>query len=388
MSPPGRFETIWRDAALLAFNTLVALVVANLLAAAVLAVRARVAPAPAPGPALPSEGLDLAYPGLSRATRDSLLAETWGRGLAPEPLPLLREKPFAGRFVNVSPFGFREHPGQGPWPPDSSRTNVFLFGGSTTFGYGVADDQALGAHLQAALAEQAPGRRVSVYNFGRGYLYSSGERLLFEKLLVEGRVPDVAVFVDGLNEFYFPPGDPAREEVFQGGPAPAAPRGSGALLAELALRTPLGRLVRGFAARRAPAAERAEEDPASDPARAVAVVRRYRANQRLIAAAAASYGVEVRFVWQPVPTYRYDLRRHAFGAEDFDRHRLSSVGYPWLDSALAAGAITMERGFVSLAGLAEGDTLPCYVDRVHYSGRMARRLAEAIAASLPPGRAE
>src|SRR6185436_14410167 len=32
--------------------------------------------------------------------------------------------------------------------------------------------------------------------------YSSQERILFSNLLATGIVPDVAVFVDGLNEFY------------------------------------------------------------------------------------------------------------------------------------------------------------------------------------------
>ena len=76
----------------------------------------------------------------------------------------------------------------------------FFFGGSTTFGYNVRDEETLASHFQD-LSEAAFSREVQVYNFGRGNYASSAEMLLFLRLLFEGHRPEVAVFVDGLNDF-------------------------------------------------------------------------------------------------------------------------------------------------------------------------------------------
>ena len=63
---------------------------------------------------------------------------------------------------------------QGPWPPDDHDYNMFVFGGSTTFGYGVPDEQTIASHLQEVLSHQTA-REVRVYNFGRGMYRSSQE---------------------------------------------------------------------------------------------------------------------------------------------------------------------------------------------------------------------
>ena len=78
-----------------------------------------------------------------------------------------------------------------------------MFGGSTAFGIGVPDDQTVASHLQTQLGTARDGREVRVYNFGRGAYYSSQERALFERLIVAGYVPNLAIFLDGLNDFFF-----------------------------------------------------------------------------------------------------------------------------------------------------------------------------------------
>src|SRR5205085_1642822 len=55
----------------------------------------------------------------------------------------------------------------------------------------------------------ALGRPVRVYNFGRGHYYLSQERVLYERMVVAGMVPDLAVFVDGLNDLYYFEDEPA-----------------------------------------------------------------------------------------------------------------------------------------------------------------------------------
>ncbi|GAG17525.1 unnamed protein product, partial [marine sediment metagenome] len=125
------------------------------------------------------------YPDLEPDQIERLLAETWTRPHAYEPLTQFTERPYRGEYVNITEMGYRLGRDQGPWPPEDRPYNIFVFGGSTTFGYGVADDQTIASHLQRRLGERTT-REVRVYNFGRGMYRSSQERVLFEQLLVSG----------------------------------------------------------------------------------------------------------------------------------------------------------------------------------------------------------
>lgn len=137
------------------------------------------------------------YPGMNRTALRELLRETWSRPMAFEPFTQFKERATMGRFVNVSPHGFRLSKNQGPWPPSPEAVNVFLFGGSTVFNYGLPDEQTIAFFLQGFLNEAGSGPPVRVYNFGRGHYYSSQECVLFEQLLSAGFVPAIAVFLDG-----------------------------------------------------------------------------------------------------------------------------------------------------------------------------------------------
>lgn len=46
-------------------------------------------------------------------------------------------------------------------------------------------------------------KNATVYNFGRGSYYSTQERVLLEKLLVASYNRNLAIFIDGLNDFYW-----------------------------------------------------------------------------------------------------------------------------------------------------------------------------------------
>jgi hypothetical protein len=135
-----------------------------------------------------------------------LLQETW-RPQVPE-LPFgLKETPIQGQFVNVSPHGFRQNKHENPWPLDSTAINIFVFGGSTAFGYGVADKETISSHLADILEEKSPTKKAYVYNFARGGHRSNLERMVFEKLLTKNVVPTVAIFIDGLNDYEYPEED-------------------------------------------------------------------------------------------------------------------------------------------------------------------------------------
>ncbi len=90
-----------------------------------------------------------AYPGWREKDVEELLRETYYDARPKYDLiAQVRERATSGRFVNVDQAGFRRVRDQGPWPPDASAENIFMFGGSTTFGYGVPDSETIASHLQ------------------------------------------------------------------------------------------------------------------------------------------------------------------------------------------------------------------------------------------------
>jgi len=389
--PPARLRRGYAAAAVIFLNVTVLFVVVNLLAAAYFALKDRFRPGnPAIAHArtygISMEALGSVYPGSSSSEIGEIFRETWLENpLTYEPFSLFRERPHRGKYLNVDPAGFRVSDTQGPWPVDRARfTTVFVFGGSTTFGYGVQDSDTIVSHLQRLYNKDQPAvRPLRFYNFGRGYHYLSQERILLQQLISAGAVPDLAVFVDGLNDFAFPtePAGTARfREAMEGG------RTFGQNLQRLIQTLPVTK-----AAMRA--IEKLSGTPGGEPelrqAAAVStgadrdrliqsVVARYLEDKKLIEAAASVHGIKTFFVWQPVPTFRYDLKHHIFARGGvLDTHELSGPGYAAMDRVRP-----VDPDFIWCADIQTGVAEPLYVDPVHYSGPMNGRIARCIAAGM------
>ena len=90
-----------------------------------------------------------------------------------------------------------------------------------------------------------------------------------------------------------------------------------------------------------------------------------------------AYGIPVVIAWQPVPTYGYDLRHHAFAPKDFGPHERSRLGYPKVAALYRSGALGPSA--VWCADLQQRLAEPLYLDTVHYTPRMARRVARCLA---------
>lgn len=328
------------------------------------------------------------YQGSNEGKIDTLLKETWSRPYIYEPFTQFKERPYRGTYVNVDDNGFRFTENQGPWPPQSRNLNIFLFGGSTTFGYGVPDNQTVASYLQEYLTTMIE-RDVRIYNFGRGHYYSTQERILFEELLASGFVPDMAIFIDGLNDFYYNSNEPLftdrfREFVAQGAtnkPSNDIPK------------TSIGRAVKEFANRLSATKlleEKQHNEQLSEQAEANANIReyadanvinltinRYLKNKEMIEAVSNSLGVIPMFVWQPVPTYNYDQSYHPFSKGGYGRHTYSQYGYIRM-AELFEGNLLSDN-FLWCADIQKGKKEPLYVDKVHYSSSFSKQFAKNIA---------
>ncbi|MBI5163371.1 MAG: SGNH/GDSL hydrolase family protein [Magnetospirillum sp.] len=381
----------YASAAIMVLNLLLGMVALNLLAWVALTaidwlkVRS--------GDAIPDNPWTLrqqVYPGWDKADIQALLKErnTWPP-YAYEPMAQFKEHPGTGRFHTIGEHGFRLSGLDLPWPPDPARTNVFVFGGSTVLGWGLADGDTVPAHLQRQIDPGGTG--VAVYNFAQSYYFSTHELLLFQEQLMRGYRPDVAIFVDGLNDFFH-----HDTFLFMSDAIGQAMAGqtvtTGQALKRVLLDQPMVRLGNAVMARlggRAkPVAQQADDSvrrlfQEGMGQRADSVIDRYLRNKALIETLGRHYGVRTLFVWQPVPTYKYDLESHLFRREGMEPHAGSGSGY----ERAAARRAEFGKEFVWCADIQDGRKEALYVDAVHYtaafSADVARCIRDGAGALLP-----
>jgi len=113
-----------------------------------------------------------------------------------EPFAYYRASPFAGRFHNVDDEGRRR-----TWnraPADPSAIDVWVFGGSTAWGFGERDDGTIPSALSRLLADA--GWSVRVENRAQIGYVSTQEVIALQRALLGSRAPRVVIFYDGFND--------------------------------------------------------------------------------------------------------------------------------------------------------------------------------------------
>lgn len=313
----------------------------------------------------------IVQPDLSEQEITSLAEETIYvvNNLAYAPYTQFKEPVFQGIHIQIDENGFRHSKNQGVWPPDPANFNIFMFGGSTTFGVGVSRDHTIASHLQEYLSGQVDDD-VYVYNFGRSAYFLTQERILFEQLLLADHQPDLVIFLDGLNDVISKkvrnPGFTAQLTEFQ--------QGERRPLISVLKDLPIMRLARSLKARlqtfqdQQPPAQPEVED-------VVTIGERYLANKRLIEAATEAHDIRALFVWQPTFFYNYDQQYHLFYKPlpyTFPLERYEYMAQLHQENQLGPN-------FLWLADMQVGLQEPLYVDLGHYNGKMSRMIAVEIA---------
>ena len=245
------------------------------------------------------------YPGLSDAEIKKLMLKTQRFGLLFEPYIHMKSEPSVVEHTAFHQAGFRLiGRDQGPWPIASKAVNVFVFGGSTTVGSGVQDNDTIPAALQRHLRGRSGRSDINIYNFGTAGHYSTQERIYFEQLLFHGNRPDIVVFVDGLNDFNFWDDRPSNtgmlQNAFTGMLELSNPRGLGEAVWVVMQRLPITNLLRELQ-RRSTAGKmpqaglinsaHAADNPFADPAKINQVIQRYFIGKAMIEAIAARFDI-------------------------------------------------------------------------------------------------
>ncbi len=105
-----------------------------------------------------------------------------------------RAKSLATENINIDDNGCRRS-----WTPDRPpMATVFFFGGSDIFGSGSPDWETIPSYYAKQFANT--GVFLDVKNYGTTGYNSNQEMLQFLLLLKEGIVPDIAIFLDGVND--------------------------------------------------------------------------------------------------------------------------------------------------------------------------------------------
>jgi hypothetical protein len=316
------------------------------------------------------------YPGLDEGQISELIKETRKLTQEYDSYTQFKERPVNAKYVKVYPEGFRNGKNQAQWPPDKTAFNIFVFGGSTCFGYRVADDSTIPSHLQELIRRET-NLPAAVYNFGRGGYISTQERALFEKLILQGHIPSMAIFIDGLNDLSVPSGEPIHtKDLRKLMDTDETPKWDSCFQA-----LPVAKLILNTS--KSEGRDRKEHDAQSTNSeeayekRAHTIIERYRTNKKMIDAIAKTFKIIPAFVWQPVPVYGYEQQYNLFGKFNFDgKVPLLRPGYRVMASENQSGSLG--DNFIWCADIQRNLRKPLYVDAVHYSGEMCALIARDI----------
>ena len=269
---------------------------------------------------------------------------------------------------------------------------VWLFGGSSAFGYGVPDFATVASYLEQELSRR--GRCAVVRNFGSEAYVSNQEVLLLTELLKSGQRPEAVVFLDGFNDSYClwnaqrPDNSNCRvlAEVSVLGDASGLAHWILPGKVSEALQTfppyfSSGRpLVHGALGREG-AIIAVQMTPEEVRRGAAAILNNYERNTHLVQRMASVYGFRAFFFWQP-SLYRTakKLDWHERAALQLFSQGADSYALPYVR---ASYQLAEERGqdgnFVYLGNLFDGLAEPVFADTMHLGPEGDRLVALSIA---------
>ena len=324
--------------------------------------------------------LSAVYPDLKEHQVTQLIKETTSIHFIYEPYTIFKHKHLNSQYVNTDTRGFRPIENQGPWPPPSDDTVVFVFGGSTAFGWGVPDYQTIPSFLQKYLREKIHGQ-VWVYNLGRCSYIAAQERIFLEQLINANIIPDVAVFFDGFNDSTRTGGAPSFTDKFTEIMETSNKLTPVSLIKELPVIKVIRNTLTTSASKRISNGNERNNGELDPKKVAEDLLVRYIHNKQFVERIGKAYHFRTLFVWQPVPCYNYELQYSIFANFNY------SYITPYTKSSYeyAKQAYNNHRfgdNFLWLADMQADIKKPLYTDAYHYSAEMNGLIAGKISEHL------
>lgn len=285
----SRTPAMYRATALLLLNTLIALAGAELASALILL---RLTSSEQTMPLMGESPYFASVPWSARYWEEFSLANKQRY----EPYLIWRHEAYSGSLIVIGDDGVRRTPGA---QCKKGAFTVLVFGGSLVWGVGAPDSLTIPFFIQTELSRRRPGA-VCVRNLGELGYVSTQEVIVLIRELQLGRVPHLAIFLNGGNDAHvaYKFGEPGvhfdYENIKAKMEGPKAIVGARAWLAssnlyKLAVRLSKARHIETRAApgyRNGSVAEN--------------VLQVYRTNQAIIRSLARQYGFTPYFFWQPI----------------------------------------------------------------------------------------
>lgn len=349
-----------------------------------------------------------AYPGRNLDYVDRVLRDNAAALSRPVlPYGLLGIHPYHSPTFNIDEYGFRTNGQSQPWPPNPEALTIFCFGGSTMLGANIEDRQTIPSRLQVYC--DALGLNCEVYNFGYGSYTSRHELLNFVRLLDQGIVPDLAIFLDGYNEATLGFGNGILVKVLDGlyqaeKSRRRMPYWRAVLDSARSLYQARHRSLPGALTYKPWDDNSAAAQLLSDEVIEAAIIsggefpdaltpeqwrfgesvwQNYLDSAAMIRAVAERKDVSTLFVWQPTPI-AFTPREHRLLEKLYYVYRVGSLPYhvyAWLDENRFPG-MSGDRAFLDLSQLGRSVAGIQYMDPCHYTADMSQAIASEIGAYL------
>lgn len=115
-----------------------------------------------------------------------------------------RNGDFDGEHMKMKGLLRKSDPSEYISPASHDTLDIYFMGGSTMFGFNVVDYETIPSQFLQLYKEKYPnGKAVRVHNFGIPTYYSYQELILLSNLIYNGGRPNLVIFLDGINDFWF-----------------------------------------------------------------------------------------------------------------------------------------------------------------------------------------
>jgi len=316
------------------------------------------------------------------------------------PYAYWRSLPFSGKQVSVTEEGLRTTLNE-PCEGHERVVRVFMFGGSTMWGFPTRDEFTIPSCLSrignSTMKSSGKHVCVQVYNFGQSGYVSGQEISELLNVLRSNARPDLVVFYDGANDLFsayqnrmagIPQNEENRRKEFNLVREPL--RATLTALETVATCSGLARVARvvtrsilGQQSQMPAAGSRADAVMQDDLAQQI--VRTYEANIAFVEALSRAFAFSAEFVWQPLVFTKTHLTK-----PEQDAARLWEYLKPLSErtNALlrASEAMSRKSNFHNLTSAFEDKNETIFVDWCHVTEEgnemVARKITQAILPKL------
>lgn len=317
------------------------------------------------------------------------------RSLRWKPYVYWRRLPRNGQYINIDGDGLRKTVNPASVNGKTEHERIFVFGGSTVWGLGSADDETIPSLLSGIISDR--GHPAEVVNYGQ-YAYVSTQGVIeLMRQLQKGNIPDAVIFYDGVNDTFnaFQTNTPGlthnemNRELEYGllDKGDIYGHASKSLIRSLSITRLFGGMLgrlRGEEGQFKPVSLKYE--PSIDDRNRLidAVVETYFNNIKMVKSLADSHGFTAQFYWQPVIFTKKRLTEYERESIEKDFYFPGMKEF-YLDTYVKLRSRTVEGvpEFHDISTIFDETEKPIFVDFNHMGRKGNLKIAERMALDYP-----